>query len=120
MGLDQWIKYEDDDGNEIEKYYRKVNWLRGWVIENSTLTHESDCEDAFISRNKLEELLDDCNYVLKHKDEAEEILPTTGGFFFGTYEFDDWYFSSVENVRDDLEDILSNKTVEEVTYSDWW
>lgn len=120
MGLDQWIKYEDDEGHDLEKYYRKVNWLRGWMIENTSLDHDSNCEEVFISRSQLNELLKTCEYVLEHKNDAEEKLPTLGGFFFGTYDYDDWYFTEIENVRDGLKDILSNKNLCEVTYYDWW
>ena len=120
MGLDQYINYENDDGIGEEIYLRKVNWLRNWVIANTELTHEDDCKPVYIPRYKIESLLKDCKTVLEHKEKAPELLPTVSGFFFGSTEYDEDYYSDVEYVSLKLEEILSNKTVEEVTYNDWW
>lgn len=34
------------------------------------------------------------------------ILPTTSGFFFGSTEYDEWYFKDVENVRNKFSSLL--------------
>ena len=120
MGLDQWLKYVSDDGYSSEKYFRKCNWLRNWVIQNTELSHDSDTEEVELTRPQLEDLKEKCEDVLQHKEKADELLPTLGGFFFGSYEYDEWYFDQVKSVKNDLEEILANKNWEEVIYTDWW
>lgn len=36
---------------------------------------------------------------------CEELLPTQQGFFFGTYTYDDWYKTQVENTIKIIEDV---------------
>ena len=50
------------------------------------------------------------------------ILPTTSGFFFGSTEYDEWYFKDVENVRNKF-----SKLLDEIDWSNetlymhcWW
>jgi hypothetical protein len=50
------------------------------------------------------------------------ILPTTSGFFFGSTEYDEWYFKDVEDVRDKF-----SKLLDEIDWSNetlymhcWW
>lgn len=121
MGLDQWINVFKTNGDTNQYTYRKVNWLRNWVIENTLLTHSSNTEEVILHIEKLKELLELCKETLEEKQNADEILPTLGGFFFGDTEYDEYYFSSVRKVRDDLNEILENEgAIQMVTYEDWW
>ena len=121
MGLDQWLNvYYDDDSNETFTY-RKSNFLRGWMIRNTKLNADSDCEPVDVSTHLLEELYDECKEVLERHEKAEEILPTYPGFFFGTYDYDDWYFKQVKLVKEDVENILKRKKeISCMIYEDWW
>lgn len=121
IGLDQYINGWNSKGEHVvDLQYRKVNWLRNWVISNSELNHESNCQKVALSREKLEELKESCDYVLKHESEAEEVLPILPGFFFGIYDYSEWYFDTIKVVKKDVEEILSIKDVKEVEYEDWW
>lgn len=120
MGLDQKITGYDKNGETIEKWYRKVNWLRNWVIENTSLEHDSNTESVELGREKLRELIQTCDYVLKHKEQAPEKLETLSGFFFGDTEYDEWYFEEVKQVRDDMEELLNDENLESFDYWDWW
>lgn len=127
MGLDQWLNaYDYDDTEYFEFTYRKINFLRNWMIKNTDLTDESDTDivDVYIDSdtdNSLVKLLNDCNEVLKNNDKADELLPTLDGFFFGGCDYDKWYFEDVKQVRDDIQAIIDNKDkIAYVTYQDWW
>ena len=120
MGLDQYVNGYDDNGEHIvDLYYRKINWLRNWIINNTKLTHDSNCEEVEIPSSKIKELVDLCNYVLEHKEEAENKLPILKGCFFGIYDYSDWYFDTVKEVRDDMEKALEHGA-EQLYYEDWW
>lgn len=94
MGLDIYFvkKTEQEIG-----YFRKVNFLvkffedRGFDTPNQT--------PLKISRKDAEELLDRCNKVLEDHSLAKDLLPTMEGFFFGSIEYDNYYFEDVKYVR---------------------
>lgn len=100
MGLD--IYFHKRKSREIG-YYRKVNFLvaffekRGYDREYSSWTVQLD--DA-------KDLLRCCKEVLADHSKAEELLPTTEGFFFGPTDYNEYYFESVENVKEFCEDTL--------------
>jgi len=33
---------------------------------------------------------------MKNPEKAEELLPVTDGFFFGSQEYDEWYFNDIQ------------------------
>jgi hypothetical protein len=82
---------------------------------------EDDCNEYYVSREKLEELKNLCEQVLANRSLAAELLPSTSGFFFGGTEYDDWYFSdlelTVEIVNDTL--LLSEKDWNFYYQSSW-
>ena len=73
------------------------------------LTDEDNCQPVYVERERLVELLTVCKNVLEKKDKevAEDLLPTTGGFFFGSTEYDEWYWFQVEQTITILENILA-------------
>jgi hypothetical protein len=95
MGLDIYI--ERVKRSQIG-YFRKVNFLvrffakKGFDVDNQTPFR--------INQSMAKELLDACNEVLKDHSKAKELLPTMSGFFFGSTEYDDYYFQNIEKVRD--------------------
>ena len=94
MGLDIFItkKKRTNLG-----YFRKVNFLvkffeeRGFDVENQT--------PLVINKDDAKELLSACEEVLKDNSKASEILPTMSGFFFGSTDYNDYYYKDVEEVR---------------------
>ena len=92
-------------------YWRKANHIHNWFIENCAARDKwadpiDDCRPIEIPVEKLEELLDDCKKVLEDKSLATELLPTTDGFFFGSTEYDDWYFDDIEDTIDIIEPVI--------------
>lgn len=92
-------------------YWRKANAIHNWFLENCAARDKwadpiDDCRPIEIPVEKLEELLDDCKKVLEDKSLATELLPTTDGFFFGSTEYDDWYFDDIEDTIDIIEPVI--------------
>ena len=85
-------------------YFRKVNFLvkffedKGFDVPNQT--------PLAITREDAEELLSKCEEVLKDHSKGPELLPTMSGFFFGSTDYDDYYYDDVEEVRDYVKDKL--------------
>lgn len=133
-------------------YWRKANHIHNWFVEN-VQDGNDDCGTHYVSREKLQELLDTIEQVLKstklikgkvnngwsikngkrteHIEDgeivedtkvAEELLPTTSGFFFGGTDYDQYYWEELVRTRDELKALLSNKELErfDFDYSSSW
>jgi hypothetical protein len=77
-------------------YWRKANAIHDWFVKNVQYNNDN-CGSYYVDREKLIELRELCDTVLKNRDSASENLPTASGFFFGSTEYDDWYFNSLED-----------------------
>ena len=125
-------------------YWRKANQIHGWFCNNCE--ERTPDVDYSVSRKDLEELLTTCKSVLEIldkspitvkqvnngwknnepymvdvetydcKEQIEELLPPTQGFFFGSYEIDNWYRDSIEETIKVLEEELSTPETYEVSY----
>ena len=85
-------------------YFRKVNFLCAFFEKHG---FDVDAQTPLvITKAMAEELLDKCNQVLEEHDAAEALLPTMGGFFFGSTDYNEYYFKNVEDVRDWVQDTL--------------
>ncbi len=86
-------------------YWRKANAIHNWFV-----THVQDgvdeCQEVEVSKEQLTTLRDECEQILEYKDKANEILPTSGGFFFGGTDYDEYYFQDIEYTFDILNEIL--------------
>lgn len=85
--FDNYIVVED-------VYFRKVNFI--YAFFKSILVDEC----CIVDKAKIQQLIDVCKDVLKHKgdeDYADEHLPTMGGFFFGSTNYDNWYWNDVKD-----------------------
>lgn len=76
-------------------YWRKSNAVHDWFVKN-VQEGKDDCGSYYVSREVLEELREICKKVIDDPELAKDLLPTTGGFFFGSTEYDEWYFNDIE------------------------
>lgn len=89
-------------------YWRKANQIHNWFVEN-VQDGEDNCAEYYVSRDQLQELLQVCKEVKasKHPDVVNDLLPPAQGFFFGSYEIDDWYWEQIDDTIEQLERVLS-------------
>lgn len=86
---------------ESDVYFRKVNFVYAYFA------HKLVDECCFADKSDIEELISRCDRVLADHSLAQELLPTRSGFFFGSTDYDRWYFSDVEDCKQQMEDLLS-------------
>lgn len=77
-------------GNDM--YYRKVNFLYAFFAEALT------DEQCVVTKHDVETVISHCKEVLADHSLAEKLLPTQAGFFFGSTDYNEWYFKDVEYV----------------------
>ena len=59
-------------------------------------------------RDKLIELRELCLSVIRQPVSAVDTLPTQPGFFFGSYEYDEWYMEDLKLTVKQLDAILDS------------
>lgn len=105
----------DVDGR-IEKvtlriaYWRKANAVHGWFVRNCA-GGVDECQRIDVSAEELIELREIAQRLLdawgtdEFEDLADATLPPTTGFFFGRYEYDDWYRQDLLETVEQLKDV---------------
>lgn len=141
IGLDMYLEKRNkfaepiDDGTgekyykwEEVSYWRKANEIHRWFLDYLNLDGGFNCGHAEIGKEGLQELVDTCKFVLGRKGKndaikvAEEKLPTQGGFFFGSIDYDEYYYEDLKYTIKELEKAIQeiDWDNEIVAYSCWW
>jgi len=71
-------------------YWRKANQIHAWFVKH-VQNGVDNCEEYYVSREQLQLLLDTCKLVL-----------------MGSYEYDEYYFSDIQDTIDQLESVLKD------------
>ena len=87
--------------------WRKANAIHAWFVDN-VQGGEDECKLHYVSREQLQELAELVEQVLADLTKADELLPCREGFFFGTYEYNEWYYDYLRDTRDILNQALTN------------
>jgi len=87
-------------------YWRKANEIHNWFV-NNVQDGEDNCGEYYVSSEHIEDLLATVREVLDNPKLAENMLPTQGGFFFGSTEYDEYYFSELRHTEEMLANVLS-------------
>jgi hypothetical protein len=87
-------------------YWRKANAIHHWFVQN--LQDDIDeCQETYVNPDDLRGLKTLCEIILKDKTQAETLLPTQPGFFFGSTGYGDDYMSDVKDTHEFLSDFLT-------------
>ena len=96
-------------------YWRKANEIHRWFVEQCC-EGKDDCQEHYVSFEKLLELKKVCQDVLnafnsnhltdgEKQEVAEDLLPRCQGFFFGSYDYNDWYKEDLERTIKIIDDV---------------
>ena len=87
---------------EEDAYFRKVNFIYKYF------QFKLVDEQCFIEKEDLLDIIERCEKVLADDTQAEELLPTQCGFFFGSTDYDDYYFDNVADCKKQMEHLLED------------
>jgi len=101
--------------------WRKANAIHQWFVRN-VQEGEDDCKQYSVSVKQLKELLELSIQVQKEPNKALELLPTQGGFLFGSTEYNSRYFQSLDYTVEVLEAVLKEDEdqLQEYEYQSSW
>ena len=92
--------YYHTHGSTDHIYWRKANSVHRFFCEYA------ECIDSqvyyIVSRDLIEKLCEKCRDVLVEHEKADIKLPTQCGFFFGSLDYDEYYFSKIVYTLENL------------------
>ena len=97
--------------------WRKANAIHGWFVRQCQ-GGKDECQESYVSREQLQELVELCQEALDNPD--AEILEPMSGFFFGSYEKDEWYYEDLKNTIEGIERALELPKSFEFYYQASW
>ena len=117
-------------------YWRKANWIHRWFVEN-VQDGNDDCGEYYTDRGQLRSLcktidgiIKEYNFFMPHKMTSEQLdkiqklaekeLPGTEGFFFGSQDYDEYYFETLKETKEAIENSLKKTPEDEYYYSSSW
>lgn len=93
-------------------YWRKVNFIYHYFDSRGLIDHR--CECAWVSKEDIEDIISRCERVLAEKDHT--LLPTQSGFFFGSTDYNEWYYYDVKDTKKKLKKVLKSLKDDEVCW----
>ena len=85
-------------------YWRKANQIHKWFVDNVQGGNDN-CGEYYVSHEKLKELRETCRQALFAKDPS--LLPPQAGFFFGSYDIDEWYWRDIKDTIKQLDRVFA-------------
>lgn len=87
-------------------YWRKANAIHQWFVDNCQRGND-DCGEYYVSIEQLETLVNMCEQVIANPMSASKVLPTQGGFFFGSTDYDEYYMEDLKLTVSQLKPLLN-------------
>lgn len=92
--FDKYTKKWALGSSRSDCYWRKFNALHNWFVQNIQ-NGVDKCEEHLLSEDKVKELLELLESLIP--ENCQEKLPTKSGFFFGTDDYDEYYWKDVKD-----------------------
>lgn len=121
----QWFVNNIQDGiDDCRSYYVSAEQLQALldtvnkVLEASELVEGKVANGQTFKDGKFVPILEDGKYI-KDSTVAEELLPATEGFFFGSTDYDQYYYQDLVNTKQILEEALKDPAGEYEYTASW-
>ena len=88
-------------------YWRKANHIHKFFIDNCADGND-DCQEVYVELDTMFDLIKRLESVVEGKDDnlSHELLPTSAGFFFGSTEYDKYYYEECERTLTELQQLI--------------
>lgn len=99
-------------------YWRKANAIHKYLL--GCAGKDDDGSEAWLYGHHLKQLKEICQEVLDNHDLAKEKLPTCDGFFFGSTDYDDYYFEQLRKTITMIDAIDNLNEYDAIIYTPSW
>jgi len=97
-------------------YWRKANHIHYWFVENVFGGKDESLASSEVTKQQIFNLCRHCDIVLNNETKANEFLPTMSGPFFGSLNYDSFYFEETKRTHDELRKLLISPDFFEKNY----
>ena len=111
-GVEYHSEYDEEEDNDKSYYimteeicWRKANQIHRWFVEN-VQNGVDNCAMYYVSKESLYKLKELCEKVLEDTSLAPSYLPTQSGFFFGSTDYDSFYFDGLKYTIEKINELL--------------
>lgn len=87
-------------------YWRKANAIHKYFVDKCA-DGKDECQDIYVPHEDLVKLKELCEKVLDDKSLARELLPSQSGFFFGSTEYDEYYYQDLEDTIKQISRVIT-------------
>lgn len=122
MGLDMFLQAENKQTGEgrLVHSWRKANQIREWFVTRFNQEPDEQLKIT-LTDDDIDALISDIEQVLADKELAPSVLPTSSGFFFGSTDYDTYYFEELKDTLQYLKnDLEYDRDNEQLFYTEWW
>ena len=117
--IHNWFVENIQDGVDDCCYHREVRKedledlldVCKTVLKSCEMADGEVCNDYTYEDGKRIPIMEDGKYV-KDPSVAEELLPTSSGFFFGSYDYDEYYVEDIKNTIEIITKVLETTDFE--------
>jgi len=89
-------------------YWRKFNALHQYIVENFN-DDIDDCREIYLDIDDIKKILNTLKEIKNEPKKASDLMPTQSGFFFGSTDYDGYYFKDVEDTIEVFEDLIETE-----------
>lgn len=100
-------------------YWRKFNALHSYIVKVYA-DGEDKCQEICLYQERIKHLLAVLKEVKNNHSKAPQLLPTQSGFFFGSTDYDEWYWEDVEYSIRLFEEVLKLPKEFDIYYQASW
>ena len=90
-------------------YWRKSNQIHQRFVQN-VQAGTDNCAEYSVGIDQLRLLSKTIEPALVSTAAASELLPTTEGFFFGSQEYDSYYFEDLKQTKEKIDSLIAYQT----------
>lgn len=122
MGLDMFLQAENKQTGEerLVHSWRKANQIRQWFVTRFDKELDAQLKIA-LTDHDIAALISDIEKVLTDNQLAQSLLPTSSGFFFGSTDYDTYYFDELKDTLQYLKNGFEyDPNNEQLFYTEWW
>lgn len=129
MGLDMYlnrVSRNDSSNREKVHYWRKANSIHNWILKEARTSPDFNAGDngIEITKDMLIKFVEQAETVLKDRSDetSERLIPSCSGFFFGSTEYDEWYYNDIKDTAEKFKQLINTFDFEnyKLLYSCWW
>ena len=84
-------------------YWRKANHIHNWFVVNCQ-GGVDECQESVVTVEQLKELSALCKKVVDDKN--PNLMQTVQGFFFGSQDYDQYYYDECSTTHEVIENLL--------------